>query len=52
MDEKKLKRLVIEVTEEQHKEIKISAAVRNLTMARYIRQAIDEMILREKQYNA
>lgn len=55
MKEKKIekrwdKRLILDVSREEHAEIKARAALRNVTMRQYIMEAILKRILEEKQY--
>lgn len=46
----KIKRLVIEISEELHKEIKTEAAFRNITIRKYVLQAVLERMKQDKQY--
>lgn len=50
MSDKKPKAFRIDMTKEQHAEIKARAAYLNMSMAAYFMQAVDEMVEREKQY--
>jgi hypothetical protein len=45
-----LKRITVKVTEDFHKEIKIRAISRNVTISRYILKALWEQIRREEIY--
>ena len=46
----RLKRLNIEIDEELHKEIKLRALERNITLRKYILRAIKQQIKYEQQY--
>jgi len=48
--EQKLKQVIIEMPEELHKEIKIRAAYRNMTMKAWIIRAILDAIAQEQKY--
>lgn len=48
---KTIKIVFIEVTLEEHTEIKKRAAMRNVTMKQYIMQAIEDRIKQEKKYD-
>jgi len=45
-----MKRLVMEIPEGIHKEIKVQAVWKNITMRKYILQAVMEKIAHDKQY--
>lgn len=51
MDEKKRKQIIFDVSEEVHRQIKIFAAMRNITMNRWMQKAINERIEKEIKYN-
>lgn len=44
-------RLLVDVTQDIHKQIKIRAAIRNITMKDYIEKAVLEFIRREEKYD-
>lgn len=44
------KRLIVDITVEEHNEIKIRAAARNLSIKTWVMRAIQEAILKEKKY--
>ncbi len=55
MEEKKQKknyqkRLILDVTYDQHREVKARAALRNVSMGQYIIEAILKRIHEEKKY--
>ena len=45
------KQLLINMTDEFHKEIKIRAAHRNISMTRWVLQAIRDRIKKEQQFD-
>lgn len=50
-DKKSLtKRLVIDLSTEEHVEIKTRAALRNITIKKWVMRAIMEALKKEKQY--
>jgi len=49
MARKSAKRIVFEVSEDNHKIIKLQATHRNMSISDYVRQAIDEMIVRDTE---
>ena len=51
MEKKSVKRIVFEVSEDNHKLIKLQATHRNMSISDYVRQAIDEMVVRDEQYD-
>lgn len=52
MDEnKKRKQIIFDINEDIHRQIKIFAAMRNITMNRWIQKAITERIKKETQYD-
>ena len=52
MDEnKKRKQIIFDINEDIHRQIKIFAATRNITMNRWIQKAITERIKKETQYD-
>jgi len=50
MEEKNLKKLILEVESDTHKEIKVRAAERNISMRLWVLRAIAEAIRKEQQY--
>lgn len=46
----KTKRLTIEIPEDLHKEIKVEAAFRNITIRKYVLQAVLERMKQDKKY--
>lgn len=48
---KTIKVVFIEVTVDEHTEIKKRAAMRNVTMKQYIMQAIEDRIKKESKYD-
>ena len=44
------RRLVIDLTDEEHQLIRIYAAKRNITIKKFVLRAITEAVIREKQY--
>jgi len=44
--DKKLKNLIVRVTDEEHKNLKIEAIQRNMTMSKLIKQAITLFLLK------
>lgn len=50
MDLKKLKRLIAEIPEDLHRDIKMRATLMNITIKQYIIQSIVEKIQKERQY--
>lgn len=50
INKKKLKRLVIEISEEMHQEIKFQALKRNISMRTWVTRVLYDAIKREKQY--
>lgn len=52
MDEnKKRKQIIFDINEDIHKQVKIFAAKRNITMARWMQKAINERLQKEIQYD-
>jgi len=49
--EKKRKQIIFDVTEDIHRQIKIFAAMRNITMNRWMQKAINERIAKETKYD-
>lgn len=47
---KALRRLLVDVPEDLHKEIKIRATVRNISIKTWVTRAIAEAIKQEKKY--
>lgn len=50
-EEKKRKQIIFDVSEDIHKQIKIFAAMRNITMNRWMQKAINERIAKETKYD-
>lgn len=48
--DKDIKIVFIEVTKEEHTEIKRRAAISNITMKQYILQAVEDRIKKDKKY--
>ena len=44
------KRLLLDITEDQHREIKMRAVKRNITIKKWVMRAIAEAIAKEKKY--
>lgn len=44
------KRLLIDITKEEHNEIKMRASLRNVSIKTWVMRAIQEAIVREKKY--
>lgn len=49
--EKRNKRLIVEVPEEYHTDVKIRAAAKNISMRAWVSRAIIEQIKKEQQYD-
>ena len=45
------KRILVDVSEDLHKEIKIRAMIRNVSIKDYVVAALTEKIFKEKQYD-
>lgn len=50
-DVKKRKQIIFDLNEDVHREIKVFAAMRNITMNRWMQKAINERLIKEKQYD-
>ena len=50
MTRKTPKRLLINISEDLHKEIKVRATVRNVTIKEYVLRAVAERIAKERMY--
>jgi len=50
MENREKKRLVVELTQQEHKEIKMRATFRNITIKDWVKLAIFDRIKSEQQY--
>ncbi len=50
-EDKKRKQIIFDIPEDIHKQIKILAAMRNITMSRWMQKAINERIQKEMRHD-
>lgn len=50
-ERKSPKRLVIDIDEEVHQQIKLRSAIRNITIRKWVSRALSEALKKEEQYD-